>query len=86
MLDLPNRRPCVTEDIGMGMSVTVSYHPETLQPVEVFMTGRGEKASDNPMTEALYNMGVTASLLMQEGSPYAEATKSIRQDNKKIAI
>jgi len=86
MLDLPNRRPCVTEDVGMGLSVTVSYHPETLQPVEVFMTGRGEKASDNPMTEALYNMGVTASLLMQEGSPYAEATKSIRQDNKKIAI
>ena len=86
MLDLPNRRPCVTEDIGMGLSVTVSYHPATLQPVEVFMTGRGEKASDNPMTEALYNMGVAASLLMQEGSPYAEATKSILQDNKKLAV
>lgn len=86
MLDLPNRRPCVTEDVGMGLSVTVSYHPKTLQPVEVFMTGRGEKASDNPMTDALYNMGVAASLLMQEGSPYAQAQEPISQDNKKIAV
>ena len=64
MTDLPNRRPCVTEDIGMGLSVTVSYHPQTGQPCEVFLTGRG-KASDNPMQDALYNLGVTASNLMQ---------------------
>jgi len=85
MLDLPNRRPCVTEDIGMGMSVTVSYHPKTGQAVEVFMSGRGDKASDNPMTEALYNLGVRASLLMQEESPYAIA-ESLRQDNQKAAV
>lgn len=82
-MDLPNRRPCVTQDVGMGLSVTVSYHPKTLQPVEVFMTGRGDKASDNPMTEALYEMGVSASKLMQEENPYAE---SISQDNQKIAV
>ena len=69
MNDLPNRRPCVTEEVGMGLSVTVSYHPQTGQACEVFLTGRG-KASDNPMQEALYNLGVTASNLMQEDSPY----------------
>jgi len=62
--DLPNRRPCMTEDVGMGLTVTVSYHPKTGDAVEVFMTGRG-KASDNPMQDALYNMGVKASNLMQ---------------------
>lgn len=86
MLDLPNRRPCVTEDVGMGMAVTVSYHPKSLQPVEVFMTGRGDKASDNPMTEALYNMGVTASLLMQEESPYAKTQESLRPSIVKAAV
>ena len=65
MKDLPNRRPCMTEDVGMGLTVTVSFHPETGQAVEVFMTGRG-KASDNPMQEALYNLGVQASKLMQD--------------------
>ena len=69
MNDLPNRRPCVTEEVGMGLSVTVSYHPQTGQACEVFLTGRG-KASDNPMQDALYNLGVTASNLMQEESPY----------------
>jgi hypothetical protein len=61
---IPNRRPCMTEDVGMGLTVTVSFHPENGEPVEVFMTGRG-KASDNPMQEALYNLGVQASNLMQ---------------------
>ena len=61
---LPSRRPCVTEEIGMGISVTVSFHPETMEPIEVFLSQRG-KASDNPMQEALYNLGVAASNLMQ---------------------
>ena len=65
MKDLPNRRPCMPEEVGMGLTVTVSFHPETGQAVEVFMTGRG-KASDNPMQEALYNLGVQASKLMQD--------------------
>ena len=62
--DIPNRRPCVTTDVGEGLAVTVSFHPKTGEAVEVFMTGRG-KASDNPMQDALYNMGVKASELMQ---------------------
>ena len=62
--DIPKRRPCVTTDVGEGLAVTVSFHPETGEAVEVFMTGRG-KASDNPMQDALYNMGVKVSELMQ---------------------
>ena len=62
--DIRNRRPCVTTDGGEGLAVTVSFHPKTGEAVEVFMTGRG-KASDNPMQDALYNMGVKASELMQ---------------------
>ena len=71
MSKLPDRRPCVTEDVGMGLSVTVSYHPETGEACEVFMAGRG-KASDNPMQEALYNLGVKASKLMQNKPLSAE--------------
>jgi len=63
-MNLPNRRPCVTTDIGAGLAVTVSFHPHTGEACEVFMTGRG-KASENSLTEALYQLGVTASKLMQ---------------------
>lgn len=63
-MNLPNRRPCVTTDIGAGLAVTVSFHPHTGEACEVFMTGRG-KASENVLTEALYELGVTASKLMQ---------------------
>jgi hypothetical protein len=48
------------------MTVTVSYHPNTGEPVEVFLTGRGVKASDSPMTDALYRLGVVASKMMQK--------------------
>jgi hypothetical protein len=65
MKNLPNRRPCITTDVGEGLAVTVSFHPETAIPVEVFLSGRGKKASDGPMTDALYNIGVEASKLMQ---------------------
>ena len=64
MKKIPNRRPSLTEDVGMGISVTVSIHPETQEAVEVFVTSRG-KASDNPMQEALYNLGVQVSKMIQ---------------------
>lgn len=73
---IPNRRPCVTTDLGMGLAVTVSFHPRTGEALEVFMTGRG-KASDNQMQEALYRMGVEASKLIQ--GEYDEETT--RNDN-----
>lgn len=52
--------------------MTVSFHPQTGEAVEVFMTGRG-KASDNTLTEALYQLGVTASKLMQGEHDEVEA-------------
>ena len=64
MKKIPNRRPSLTEYVGMGISVTVSFHPETQEAVEVFVTSRG-KASDNPMQEALYNLGVQVSKMIQ---------------------
>ena len=64
-MDLPNRRPCVTTDVGEGLAVSVSYHPKTNEAVEVFVSSRGKKASDGPMTDALYNLGVQVSSIIQ---------------------
>ena len=64
-MDLPNRRPCVTTDVGEGLAVSVSYHPETNEAVEVFVSSRGKKASDGPMTDALYNLGVQVASIIQ---------------------
>tara|TARA_R110002167_G_scaffold158510_1_gene353718 strand:- start:21 stop:272 length:252 start_codon:yes stop_codon:yes gene_type:complete len=65
---IPNRRPCYTTEVGEGLAVTVSFHPDSGEPIEVFITGRG-KASNSPMQDALYNMGVQASELMQMENP-----------------
>ncbi|MGB0818964.1 MAG: hypothetical protein ACPGQQ_08610 [Candidatus Puniceispirillaceae bacterium] len=64
MKQVPNRRPCITTNVGAGMAVTVSFCPRSGEAIEVFMSQRG-KASDNELTEAMYNLGVTASKLMQ---------------------
>ena len=53
-MDLPNRRPCITTDVGEGLAVSVSYHPETNQALEVFVSSRGKKASDGPMSDAFF--------------------------------
>lgn len=63
-MNIPNRRPCITTELGLGLAVTVSFHPQTGEAIEVFMTGRG-KASDGEMQDALYEMGVVTSKLMQ---------------------
>ena len=73
-MNLPNRRPCITTEVGEGLAVTVSYHPETNEAVEIFVTGRGKKASDGPLTDALYNLGVQASKLMQKEDFHLETT------------
>ena len=64
-MDLPNRRPCITTDVGEGLAVSVSYQPETKEAVEVFVSSRGKKASDGPMSDALYNLGVQVSSIIQ---------------------
>jgi hypothetical protein len=63
----------------MGLAVTVSFHPNTGEAVEVFMTGRG-KASDNEMQNVLYNMGVEVSKLMQKEVDLGSYTKIDRLD------
>lgn len=55
----------MTTDVGAGLAVTVSFHPQTGEALEVFMTKRGPRASDNELTDALYNLGVEASKMMQ---------------------
>lgn len=59
---LPNRRPCVTEDVG-PFSVTVGFMPSTLNPCEVFITARGRSGTE--LEQHLYDIGVKASKIMQ---------------------
>ncbi len=65
MTDLPNRRLCVHERVGPFI-VTVGFHPDTGHPVEVFISKRGKSGTE--LDSHLYNLGVTASKLMQ-GEP-----------------
>ena len=62
-MTLPNRRPCITEDVGT-FAVTVSYDPKTGCPIEMFMTKRAKIGTD--IENILYDLGVTTSKLMQE--------------------
>lgn len=61
-MTLPNRRPCETSDIG-PFSITVSFHPDTGQPVETFFTKRAKSGTE--LEQHLYDLGVTASKMMQ---------------------
>lgn len=59
---IPTRRPCETATVG-PFAVTVSYHPGTHHPFEVFITARGK--SGTALDDHLYEIGVTASKMMQ---------------------
>lgn len=64
---LPNRRPCITEQVG-DFAVTVSYDPAELWrgrvvPVEVFQTQRAKAGSE--LESIQYDLSVAASKLMQ---------------------
>lgn len=67
-VSLPNRRPAQTSSVG-PFAVTVSYHPVTQAPVEVFVTARAKSGTE--LEQHLYDLGVTASRMMQ-GKPHAE--------------
>ena len=60
-----NRRPSVIINCGEGLVVSVSFDPETGKPFDVFLVGRGYKASDVPLNQALYDAGVNISKIMQ---------------------
>ena len=59
-------------DLPEGLIINVGFCPESLRPVEVMMTKTGKKASDAPLNNALYEMGVMVSKLMQEGYNVAD--------------
>ena len=60
-----NRRPSINMNCGQGLIVSVSFDPETGKPFDVFLVGRGYKASDVPLNQALYEAGVNISKIMQ---------------------
>ena len=65
--DTSSQRTSVTESIagkGVAFAVTVGFHPTYGHPLEVFLTQRGR--SDFPFAGALYDLGATASKIMQE--------------------
>lgn len=61
---LRNRRPSVTTKVGR-FAATVSFDPSTGHPIEVFITDRGVKVGEW-LDEALYNLGVEVSKIMQK--------------------
>lgn len=68
-MDIPNRRPCITERVGK-FAITVSFMPDRRakdlcgQPIEVFVTKRGRSGTE--LEEDLYDLGATASRLMHK--------------------
>lgn len=67
-MNLPNRRPCVTEDVD-AFAVTVSYLPDLTkpdflgQPCEVFITKRAKSGTE--LEAHQFQLGVAISKLMQ---------------------
>ena len=59
---MPNRRPCINTRTD-NFHFSVSYHPDTGVPVDVFITGRGKVGQD--LDIELYELSVKASKLMQ---------------------
>lgn len=65
---LPNRRPCITEDVD-AFAVTVSYLPDLTKPdflgapIEVFITKRAKSGSELECHQ--FALGVAISKLMQ---------------------
>ncbi len=65
-MDLPNRRPSSTIRVVTEIDnyyCTISYHPETGEPCEVFMTGRGKVGQT--MDSVLSQLGVAISKELQ---------------------
>ena len=59
---MPNRRPCINTGTD-NFHFSVGFHPETGNPVGVFIIGRGKVGQD--LDTELYELSVKASKLMQ---------------------
>ncbi len=65
MSDLPNRRPVVHERVGPFI-VSVGFDPRDGKPCEVFISKRAKAGGvGSELDNLLYDLGVTASKLMQ---------------------
>jgi len=67
---LPNRRPSehVTANTRFGrVHLTLSYHPENGQILEMFFTGRGTTGSE--IEDILYELGIGLSRALQGKDP-----------------
>mgnify|MGYP003132060023 CR=1 FL=1 len=65
-MSLPNRRPATTIRVETNIDnyyCTISYHPKTNEPVEVFMTGRGKVGQE--MDDVLRRLGIAISRELQ---------------------
>ena len=62
MNKLPNRLPCINDRTD-NFHFSEGFHPETGNPVDVFITGRGKVGQD--LDTELYELSVKASKLMQ---------------------
>ena len=60
-----NRRPSININCGQGLVVSVSFDPDTGEPYDVFLVGRGYKASDVQLNQALYEAWVNISKIMK---------------------
>ena len=62
-MKLPNRRPCITTELG-GFAVTVGFNPlNNYEPCEVFITARAKSGTELEAWQ--YETGVEASKIMQ---------------------
>lgn len=66
-MPLPTRRPCVTQEVG-PFAVTVSFVDG--HPCEMFITKRAKSGTE--LEEHLYDLGVTASRIMQGATEYED--------------
>jgi hypothetical protein len=63
-VNAPNRRPCITEEIGK-FAISVSFVEG--KPYEVFFVKRGKSGTE--IEELLHDLGVAASKIMQGEEP-----------------
>lgn len=61
-MKLPNRRPCITARTE-NFHFSISFHPETNEPVEIFIGGRGKSGSQ--LDFELEELSIKASKIMQ---------------------
>jgi len=71
----------ITEEVngdGFAFAVTVGFDPTFGSPCEVFLTKRGKSGSELETT--LYDLGVTASKIMQENDISKQRIERLKKE------